>query len=489
MTLTKAAPLRMASVLALAVAVMGAGSALAGPAPASQPATGAIVGMVVSAQTGAPVVGVEVSLTSPALAHPEQVATDDAGVYRFSSLASARYHVAVPLGGTPHVVRVRAGHLATLDLSVVGGSIQGTITDIDTGKPLPGVTLLVTGPAEPSGLSAFGDGSGHYDIAGLPAGAWTVTGVFSSAKVERDGVVVAGGQPTTVNMAIKVPPAETYVIHSAEPTPRAMARGWLVEPKGSWSVGGALRFLMAGGGALGTNSVHFGDALLLGLNGAFSPTNWDQILANVTLLPTQPADTHEWGWQGDSLADRIALGKHFAVGVSGALGPVLVDHSLWQSASLGLEARHNASDTSDLGQSMVFTGWIGGDMTTYKLRNAADRTWLDDVFVDGEVAIHDPDAECCAAWLGVRFAFPVLQRPTESSPDPATGGFLAMRPWTTFRFGGTLSYIDDWDLWSELDVTSRGDLTKPGTTLPILDGGFSQSILEIGVTRHFGTTD
>ncbi|OJT21102.1 hypothetical protein BO221_29995 [Archangium sp. Cb G35] len=54
-----------------------------------------------------------------------------------------------------------------------------------------------------------------------------------------------------------------------------------------------------------------------------------------------------------------------------------------------------------------------------------------------------------------------------------------------FRLGAVLSYIEDWDLFAELIVNDRGELSEPTTTLPILDGGFDQTLLLLGVTRRF----
>ena len=43
-----------------------------------------------------------------------------------------------------------------------------------------------------------------------------------------------------------------------------------------------------------------------------------------------------------------------------------------------------------------------------------------------------------------------------------------------FRIGGVLAYIEDWDIYGE-----------PTTRLPVLDGGFDQTILMLGVIRRF----
>jgi hypothetical protein len=469
--------------------------AFAKPPPATRPTIGAIAGVVTNRRTGAPEAGVTVLATSPAHSSTSRAATDAQGVYSLGGLPPGVYSVAFDPPGHEQRDRVRvfAGKTTSVDLQVMLGSIGGVVTDAKTGKPAAGAEVV----AESYGtttvqLKATTRADGRYAIAVLP-GDYNVTASLAGLWAQQDPVLVADGKIVVANLALgQRPVGEDLMVQedSADAgelmeTPRAAARGWLVEPKGSWSLGGALRFLMASGG-LGTTSVHFGDAVLLGLSGSWSPTDWNQILAGVSLLPMQPTDSREWAWQGDSLGDRVSFWKHFAIAVDGAIGPVLVDHSLWQAAGLALEANANSNGTYD-GSSMVFTGWLGGNVTTYKLHDAADRTWLDTVFVDGQVTLRDPDGQCCAAWLGTRYSIPVAEGPTQSSPDPRNGQFLAPRPWVTFRLGGTLSYIRQWDFWGELDVIARGDLSRPGTTLPILDGGFNQTLVEIGLTRHFGS--
>lgn len=51
---------------------------------------------------------------------------------------------------------------------------------------------------------------------------------------------------------------------------------------------------------------------------------------------------------------------------------------------------------------------------------------------------------------------------------------------------GMLSLAKEWDVWMRGAVTDRGDLGSAASVLPILDGGFDQKQLTLGVTYRSG---
>jgi hypothetical protein len=85
-----------------------------------------------------------------------------------------------------------------------------------------------------------------------------------------------------------------------------------------------------------------------------------------------------------------------------------------------------------------------------------------------------------ALWLGTQFRFPFVKAATSTAE-------FALDPQTrvNFRVGGVLAYIEDWDFYAEFVVNDRGELDAPATLLPILDGGFDQTFLVLGLTRRF----
>ena len=54
------------------------------------------------------------------------------------------------------------------------------------------------------------------------------------------------------------------------------------------------------------------------------------------------------------------------------------------------------------------------------------------------------------------------------------------------RIGAVVSLVKKWDVYAEYAVLDRGDNQAPRTMLPILDGGFDQQQLTVGIVRHFG---
>lgn len=84
------------------------------------------------------------------------------------------------------------------------GAIQGTITNKDTGKPLPGVTVVINGPALQGDQTEVTDKDGRYLITQLPSGDnYVVRFYFNDVVVERPGVRVA--QSKTLNVSLSMP--------------------------------------------------------------------------------------------------------------------------------------------------------------------------------------------------------------------------------------------------------------------------------------------
>jgi len=90
-----------------------------------------------------------------------------------------------------------------------------------------------------------------------------------------------------------------------------------------------------------------------------------------------------------------------------------------------------------------------------------------------------------AAWLGAQFRVPLVASPGDGDPDATTGMFLDPQTRMSFHVGVVLSYIESWDLFARVAIVDRGDFAEPGTTLPILDGGFDQTHVIFGITRRF----
>jgi outer membrane receptor protein involved in Fe transport len=88
------------------------------------------------------------------------------------------------------------------------GKVEGTVTDRDTGQPLPGAQVLIDGTQ----LGNISDDNGYYFINNVPAGAQTVTASFLGYQTESQQHRILAGQTTTVDFAMT---SEVIVADSA----------------------------------------------------------------------------------------------------------------------------------------------------------------------------------------------------------------------------------------------------------------------------------
>jgi hypothetical protein len=250
---------------------------------------------------------------------------------------------------------------------------------------------------------------------------------------------------------------------------RSMAEDWLILPKGSATLGGNLRFMTAEGG-LGDEPLRFTDVVLLDASGRISLTETSELFANLTLLPKQPSSTGELLWQGTSLGWRMGFAERFAASVRATVGPTLAHSGYWTTADVGLEARKSLHET------FRFQGMLGASATALFLEGSPERRLgFGEIVADGELVLRVPNG-AAAMWVGTQFRFPVVK---SAAPD------LDPQTRVNFRIGGVLAYIDDWDIYAEFSVNDRGELREPATRIPVLDGGFDQTMLVLGVTRRF----
>lgn len=266
-------------------------------------------------------------------------------------------------------------------------------------------------------------------------------------------------------LAERGPDLEVHVVSRRDP--RANTDAYLVLPAGTATVTPRLRFLTAGPGLFGPRELELTDIALLDLSGRVSLGGKAELAASGTFLPKQPSFSRERIWQGAALGARAGAGK-LALSIGGEVGPLLARPGLWTAATGLLEARH------DIHPTFSFHLALGGATTGLLPRESAS-LWYGEAVAQAELVWSWPRA--AALWIGADFRFPVTGAP---SPEltPATRANL--------RLGGALTYVDDWDLFAELQVVDRGDAAEPSTHLPVLDGGFDQRVLTLGVTRRFG---
>jgi hypothetical protein len=111
--------------------------------------------------------------------------------------------------------------LSSLAHAAVVGEIKGKVTD-EAGKPLAGVTVVVTSPALQGEQAELTDVDGYYQITNLPPGTYVVRFFYenvSKARFERQNVVVSADKTVMVNSKIRTKEAkvETFTITERAP--------------------------------------------------------------------------------------------------------------------------------------------------------------------------------------------------------------------------------------------------------------------------------
>ena len=251
---------------------------------------------------------------------------------------------------------------------------------------------------------------------------------------------------------------------------RGISQDYVVMPSGG-ELTGQMRFVMSEP-SLGTESLRFSDVGLFDISGRWSLFSKLEISGSVTLLPKQPSYTDEKPWQSAGIGLRSPLGKKVAVSLTGAGGHLLNHTGMWTREALMIEWRKPIERVIDFG----ITGGIDG--ITIGDRN--DRTALISELVVGASALFREPNGHWGGWVGISYALPVLAR----GGDPTTDLDVDPQARLDFRIGNVLSINKQWDLFAELAIVDRGDMSAPQTRLPILDGGFDQQQIIMGVTRH-----
>ena len=97
------------------------------------------------------------------------------------------------------------------------GSIAGNAVD-DTNAALPGVTVTATSTATGTTRTAVTNGTGHYELALLIPGTYTVAGELSGFKgLKFEKIVVNVGTTTTLDLKLKPGVAEEMTVMAAAP--------------------------------------------------------------------------------------------------------------------------------------------------------------------------------------------------------------------------------------------------------------------------------
>lgn len=91
---------------------------------------------------------------------------------------------------------------------IAQGSMSGTITDADTGEPLIGATVLVTGTT----TGTVTDYDGNYAVENIPAGEYTVEASYTGFSTSKASATIEDGKTTTLDFQLGVSATELDMI-------------------------------------------------------------------------------------------------------------------------------------------------------------------------------------------------------------------------------------------------------------------------------------
>lgn len=102
----------------------------------------------------------------------------------------------------------------------ITGQIQGRVLNEETGQPLAGVTVVVSGPALQAEQAESTDAGGRYTVTQIPVGSdYVVRFYFNDVIVERPGVRLSQGQALNINVRMPTQKKKGDVIVVKERAP------------------------------------------------------------------------------------------------------------------------------------------------------------------------------------------------------------------------------------------------------------------------------
>ncbi len=181
------------------------------------PMTSSIKGMVTAADTGAPVRGAEVRLSSRG-SYNRLATTEGDGTFTVTDLPAGEYRVTVSRSGftslafgqrrpleAPTTIDLKEGQTFTANLALIrGGAIQGRVID-QFGEPIPGTRVqvlrsrMVRGQRRLQGMGPGDqtDDTGAFRVYGLPPGDYYVAASTGGVDaVKRNPPVYYPGTPS-----------------------------------------------------------------------------------------------------------------------------------------------------------------------------------------------------------------------------------------------------------------------------------------------------
>ncbi len=286
--------------------------------------------------------------------------------------------------------------------------------------------------------------------------------------------------PATPEIAVDEPIEQAY----------AVTRLWRIDPgakftdrmileDGRFEVGGETT-LVTSDATLWDASLSLTDLALLGLHGRGSLGGWLELFAATQLLMKQPAVLDESPFQGGSLGARVALADHYALTVAGEGGPLLANPGWYGRAGLDLSTKQQIDHI------VRFELRAGYRYTDLQFDPSPTRDFrLHELVLGAQAILGRRDG---GGLVGLEYRVPLASGPDAAVADPIVPQRLDPGVQLDVHVGGLVTVGDarNWDLYAFYTFIDRGEPSDPSTMLPIIDGGFDQQQLTVGVQHRFG---
>ncbi|MBT8493721.1 MAG: hypothetical protein KJO07_11730 [Deltaproteobacteria bacterium] len=252
---------------------------------------------------------------------------------------------------------------------------------------------------------------------------------------------------------------------------RSKSQSWMVAPHGTYVIGSKLRLLKS-------DETPFGDAAkatdlaLFDLTARGSFGDRLELGIGLSVLTKEMTGMSEPTFQGGSGTLRVGLSKWAAIDFATSARPLLAELGWMVNPSASLAMRANVD------RHLRFAGGAGVSWTNLFLDDA-DRNSFAELGVAGQIIF--PVQNHFAAWAGADYHVPIT--------DPAGSMNLDPQPRLGVHGGFAFTFVPEWNLYAEYSIIDRGSLDDPATTIPVIDGGFDQTQIIVGVSRRFHDTD
>ena len=252
----------------------------------------------------------------------------------------------------------------------------------------------------------------------------------------------------------------------------------IVSPAKFVELGGEMAFITSNDAILTNRALRFTDVGLLRLRARRSFADWLELYVGSELLAKHPSDASGAPLQGVSAGALGEFKDGYASSISAAIGPLYARSGWWLELGPDLIAKPIAN------RYMRFVLDAGNKLTVVHFNQpSAQKLWLEEIRLGGEVQLGDEKA---SMWVGLDYHVPYGKSSDTSTAWPGFDPQVRLN----VQVGGVLSLgrdeHSDWDAFATYTVIDRGEASKPGTYLPILDGGFDQVQIAVGVQYRFG---